>query len=115
MKNHDHVFCLLGTTRAKSGPEGFVKIDKDYVLNVAQAARDANVPHFHLMTSQGIRGQIIDNCQNTVVIFCNFKQFNELKLSVGKNFLCQISEICPLCERAQTQIHGFYIQKQKAK
>ena len=58
MKNHDHVFCLLGTTRAKSGPEGFVKIDKDYVLNVAKAARDANVPHFHLMTSQGIRGQI---------------------------------------------------------
>jgi len=74
MKNHDHVFCLLGTTRAKSGPEGFVKIDKDYVLNVAQAARDANVPHFHLMTSQGsnanswflypkTKGQVEDACE----------------------------------------------------
>ena len=53
MKNHDHVICLLGTTRGKSGAEGFIKIDKDYVLNVARAAREANVPHFHLMTSQG--------------------------------------------------------------
>jgi len=73
MKNHDHVICLLGTTRGKSGAEGFIKIDKDYVLNVARAAREANVPHFHLMTSQGsnansmflypkTKGQVEDAC-----------------------------------------------------
>ena len=28
MTGHDQVFCLLGTTRAKSGKEGFVKVDK---------------------------------------------------------------------------------------
>ena len=28
MTGHDQVFCLLGTTRAKSGKDGFVKVDK---------------------------------------------------------------------------------------
>ena len=28
MSGHDQVFCLLGTTRAKSGKDGFVKVDK---------------------------------------------------------------------------------------
>jgi len=73
MKNHDHVFCLLGTTRGKSGVDGFVKVDKEYVLNVARAAREAGVPHFHLMTSQGsnansyflypkTKGEVEDEC-----------------------------------------------------
>jgi len=43
----------LGTTKAKSGKEGFIKVDKEYVCNLAQAAKSAGVSHFHLMTSAG--------------------------------------------------------------
>ena len=46
-------FCCLGTTRAKSGAEGFVKVDHDYVLEAATLARRAGCKDFHLVTSQG--------------------------------------------------------------
>ncbi len=34
-------FCALGTTRGKSGVEGFIKVDHDYVVNAATAAKEA--------------------------------------------------------------------------
>merc|ERR1711962_397973 len=46
-------FCTLGTTRGKSGVEGFKKIDFDYVVATAKAARGAGASQFHLVTSQG--------------------------------------------------------------
>ena len=84
MKNHDHVICLLGTTRGKSGAEGFVKIDKDYVLNVARAAREANVPHFHLMTSQG--WSIFIYFTVFEVFYCqNFREQCELNVLISQD------------------------------
>uniref|UniRef100_A0A1I7XU98 Protein HTATIP2 n=1 Tax=Heterorhabditis bacteriophora TaxID=37862 RepID=A0A1I7XU98_HETBA len=32
-------FCALGTTRSKSGAEGFYKVDHDYVVNTAKVAK----------------------------------------------------------------------------
>ena len=32
----DAAFCCLGTTRAKAGAEGFVRVDHDYVLEVRE-------------------------------------------------------------------------------
>jgi len=49
----DQAFCCLGTTRAKSGAEGFVKVDYDYVLKAAQILKSENCPSFHLLTSKG--------------------------------------------------------------
>jgi len=46
-------FCALGTTRGKSGVEGFKKIDYDYVVSTAKVAREAGAREFHLVTSQG--------------------------------------------------------------
>lgn len=46
-------FCMLGTTRGKSGVEGFKRVDFDYVLASAETAKKQNVPAFHLVTSQG--------------------------------------------------------------
>ena len=43
----------LGTTRAKSGKAGFIKVDKDYVLSFAEKSKAAGVKQFHLMSSQG--------------------------------------------------------------
>lgn len=46
-------FSSLGTTRAKSGPEGFYKVDHDYVVNTAKLAKAGGVRHFHLVSSAG--------------------------------------------------------------
>ena len=46
-------FCCLGTTRAKSGADGFVRVDKDYVFESAKILKEAGCPHFSLVTSKG--------------------------------------------------------------
>jgi len=46
-------FCALGTTRGKSGVEGFKKIDFDYVVSTAKVSHSAGAREFHLVTSQG--------------------------------------------------------------
>jgi oxidoreductase len=49
----DSAFCCLGTTRAKAGKEGFVKVDHDYVLSAAKLLQSSNCPDFHLLSSKG--------------------------------------------------------------
>lgn len=46
-------FCTLGTTRAVSGADGFVKVDHDYVAEAAKLAKAAGTTEFHLVTSTG--------------------------------------------------------------
>lgn len=52
-KDIHKAFCTLGTTRAKSGKEGFIKVDHDYVLKAAQLLKSEGCEEFHLMTSRG--------------------------------------------------------------
>ena len=50
----DVAFCCLGTTRAKSGKEGFIKVDYDYVVNSAKLLKESGkCKDFHLVSSQG--------------------------------------------------------------
>ena len=49
----DVAFCCLGTTRRRSGAEGFVKVDHDYVVGAAKLLKDNRCPEFHLLTSKG--------------------------------------------------------------
>jgi len=46
-------FCCLGTTRGKSGAEGFRHVDFDYVVSVARLAKQTGCKHFHLVSSKG--------------------------------------------------------------
>lgn len=46
-------YCCLGTTRGKSGKEGFKKVDHDYIVNTARLAKDSGCKEFHLVSSQG--------------------------------------------------------------
>ena len=49
----DSAFCCLGTTRAKAGKEGFIKVDHDYVVDSAGRLKEAGCADFHLVTSKG--------------------------------------------------------------
>ncbi|KAJ1731852.1 Oxidoreductase htatip2 [Coemansia biformis] len=50
---HTHAFFCLGTTRAKSGSDGFYKVDHDYALNAARACKAAGVEHYSVCSSSG--------------------------------------------------------------
>ncbi|XP_044126678.1 oxidoreductase HTATIP2 [Bufo gargarizans] len=52
-QGHDVGFCCLGTTKAKSGEAGFIRVDHDYVLKSAQLAKAGGCQHFNLESSQG--------------------------------------------------------------
>ncbi|KAJ2821783.1 Oxidoreductase htatip2 [Coemansia furcata] len=48
-----HAFSCLGTTRSKSGKDGFYKVDHDYVLSAARACKEAGVEHYSIVSSAG--------------------------------------------------------------
>lgn len=52
-ENLDTVLCCLGTTTGKAGRDGLVKVDHDYVLSTAEAARSAGVPGFAVISALG--------------------------------------------------------------
>ncbi|KAM9461553.1 oxidoreductase HTATIP2 [Clarias gariepinus] len=52
-QGHDVGFCCLGTTRAKAGAQGFVRVDHDYVLKSAELAKAGGCTHFHLESTKG--------------------------------------------------------------
>lgn len=52
-QGHDVGYCCLGTTRAKAGADGFVRVDHDYVLKSAELAKAGGCTQFHLESSRG--------------------------------------------------------------
>uniref|UniRef100_H3CW53 Protein HTATIP2 n=2 Tax=Tetraodon nigroviridis TaxID=99883 RepID=H3CW53_TETNG len=52
-QGHDVGYCCLGTTRAKVGAAGFVRVDHDYVLKSAELAKSGGSTQFHLESSRG--------------------------------------------------------------
>ncbi|CAQ00071.1 Protein CBG25152 [Caenorhabditis briggsae] len=53
VRNLDVAFCALGTTRGKSGADGFYKVDHDYVMSAAKLAKENGVKQFILVSSGG--------------------------------------------------------------
>ena len=51
-KGFDVGYCCLGTTKGKSGTEGFIKVDRDYVVESAKLAKQGGCKQFHLLTGQ---------------------------------------------------------------
>ncbi|CAG7718512.1 unnamed protein product, partial [Allacma fusca] len=52
-EGYDVGFCALGTTRGKSGKDGFYKVDHDYVVGSAKLAKAGGCKHFQLVSSGG--------------------------------------------------------------
>ncbi|XP_060916617.1 oxidoreductase HTATIP2 [Labrus mixtus] len=52
-QGHDVGYCCLGTTKAKSGAEGFIRVDHDYTVKSAELAKAGGCSQFHLQSSRG--------------------------------------------------------------
>lgn len=52
-QGYDIGFSTLGTTRKKSGADGFYRVDHDYVVQTAKLAKDGGCKHLHLVSSAG--------------------------------------------------------------
>ncbi|XP_042310013.1 oxidoreductase HTATIP2-like isoform X2 [Sceloporus undulatus] len=52
-QGHDVGFCCLGTTRAKAGAAGFVRVDRDYIEHSAKLAKAGGCHHFVLQSTKG--------------------------------------------------------------
>ncbi|KAL1006991.1 hypothetical protein UPYG_G00080280 [Umbra pygmaea] len=52
-RGYDVGYCCLGTTKAKAGTDGFIRVDHDYVLKSAELAKMGGCTHFHLESSKG--------------------------------------------------------------
>ncbi|XP_077568609.1 oxidoreductase HTATIP2 isoform X1 [Stigmatopora nigra] len=52
-QGHDVGYCCLGTTKAKAGTQGFIRVDHDYVLKSAELAKAGGCTQFHLESSRG--------------------------------------------------------------
>ncbi|XP_061470445.1 oxidoreductase HTATIP2 isoform X2 [Rhineura floridana] len=52
-QGHDIGFCCLGTTKAKAGADGFVRVDRDYVEHSATLAKAGGCHHFVLQSTKG--------------------------------------------------------------
>lgn len=52
-QGHDVGYCCLGTTKAKAGTDGFIRVDHDYVLKSAELAKAGGCTQFHLESSRG--------------------------------------------------------------
>lgn len=52
-QGHQVGFSALGTTRSKSGAEGFYRVDHDYVVETAKLTKEGGCKHFHLISSGG--------------------------------------------------------------
>lgn len=50
-------YCALGTTQKKSGKEGTLKVDFEYVLNLAKFCLLNSIPKFIVVSSQGANAQ----------------------------------------------------------
>jgi oxidoreductase len=61
-EGHDVTFCVLGTTRDTARTaENFRKVDFDMVRDAGIASKNAGIPHFSLMTSQGANANVWAN------------------------------------------------------
>lgn len=76
----DDLFCCLGTTIKTAGSkEAFRKVDLDYVVNVAKAAKENGINHFTVVSAMGAN-------KNSTVFYNQIKgEMEESIKSIGFN------------------------------
>ncbi|XP_069133882.1 oxidoreductase HTATIP2-like [Argopecten irradians] len=91
-------YCCLGTTRGKAGKEGFIKVDRDYVLKSAEIAKSTGCQHFSVVTASSA---------NKDSMFLYVKTKGEVEHSLKQMAFDKLSIFKPamlLCERSERRI-----------
>uniref|UniRef100_H3AW30 Protein HTATIP2 n=1 Tax=Latimeria chalumnae TaxID=7897 RepID=H3AW30_LATCH len=94
-EGHDVGFCCLGTTRAKAGEEGFIRVDHDYVMKSAQLAKAGGCSHFNLETSRGAD-------KNSSFLYLKVKKILQMLISKEKWMRLEIFRIL-MCDRKESR------------
>ncbi|KAM6263405.1 oxidoreductase HTATIP2 isoform 1-T1 [Spheniscus humboldti] len=96
-QGHDVGFCCLGTTRAKAGAAGFVRVDRDYVAQSAELARAGGCKHFVLQSSQGAN-------QHSLFLYLRVKgEVENLVQAVGFDRCTILRPAVLLCKRQESR------------
>ncbi|KAM7086441.1 oxidoreductase HTATIP2 isoform 2-T3 [Molossus nigricans] len=104
-QGHDVGFCCLGTTRVKAGADGFVRVDRDYVLKSAELAKAGGCKHFNLLSSKGadksssflyfqVKGEVEDKVEDL-----NFDRYSIFRPGVL------------LCDRQESRPGEWFVRK----
>ncbi|CAI5764960.1 oxidoreductase HTATIP2 isoform X2 [Podarcis lilfordi] len=114
-QGHDVGFCCLGTTKAKAGVDGFVRVDRDYVEHSARLAKAGGCHHFVLQSSKGansssrffylrVKGEAEDRVQavgfdhcsifRPAVLLCDRQESRPAEWMAQK-FLGVVALVCP--------------------
>ncbi|XP_072724378.1 oxidoreductase HTATIP2 [Ciconia boyciana] len=96
-QGHDVGFCCLGTTRAKAGADGFVRVDRDYVAQAAELARAGGCKHFVLQSSRGAN-------QHSPFLYLRVKgEVENLVQAVGFDRCTILRPAVLLCKRQESR------------
>ncbi|NXI96410.1 HTAI2 Oxidoreductase, partial [Psophia crepitans] len=96
-RGHDVGFCCLGTTRAKAGAAGFVRVDRDYVAQAAELARAGGCKHFVLQSSRGAN-------QHSPFLYLRVKgEVENLVQAVGFDRCTILRPAVLLCKRQESR------------
>jgi uncharacterized protein YbjT (DUF2867 family) len=74
-------FCALGTTQKKSGREGMLRVDYEYVVQLASLCSEHDVPKFLVVSSQGA------NCSSSFFYLRTKGQMEEAVKKTGLPFI----------------------------
>ncbi|XP_033751784.1 oxidoreductase HTATIP2-like [Pecten maximus] len=91
-------YCCLGTTKGKAGKEGFIKVDRDYVLKSAEIAKSNGCQHFSVVTASTAD-------KNSMFLYVKTK--GEVEDSLKKMSFDKLSIFKPallLCDRPERRL-----------
>ncbi|OWF35470.1 oxidoreductase HTATIP2-like [Mizuhopecten yessoensis] len=91
-------YCCLGTTRHKAGKEGFIKVDRDYVLKSAEIAKSTGCQHFSVVTAS-------TSDKNSMFLYVKTKgEVEEGLKGMGFDKLSIFRPAMLLCDRSESRL-----------
>ncbi|XP_060080860.1 oxidoreductase HTATIP2-like [Ylistrum balloti] len=91
-------YCCLGTTKGKAGKEGFIKVDRDYVIKSAEIAKSNGCQHFSVITASTAN-------KNSMFLYVKTKgEVEDALKNMAFDKLTIFKPAVLLCDRAETRI-----------
>ncbi|XP_022094045.1 oxidoreductase HTATIP2-like isoform X2 [Acanthaster planci] len=104
-KGHSVGICALGTTKGKAGKEGFIKVDHDYTMKVAELAKAGGCKHYNLISSLGAN-------KNSFFLYTKVKgQVEEETRELGFERATVYRPAVLMCDRQESRTGEWFIKK----